>query len=113
MVDEVKKIEFKSPWTMIQFEDVDMWINLVKNALKPSDPLFKKDIYVSGRHEYNKLLLVDNDTDDNYAIVSVGFNQNSQKYICSTVELISSTKELANKLQHDYEVELKQLLNDD
>ncbi len=64
-------IEFKYPWTMMPLENAGEWIEMVKDSLQPSDPLFGKDIFVSGRHESNRLLLVDNDTDDNYAIVSI------------------------------------------
>ncbi len=102
-------IEFKYPWTMVPFEFSDEWIEIIKNSLKSTDPLFKKDIFVSGRHEFEKSLLIENDTDDNYAIVSINKKIGSQEYICTTKELFSSRQEYANKLQKDHEVALKEI----
>lgn len=83
-------------------EKAGEWIEMVKDSLQPSDPLFGKNIFVSGRHESNRLLLVDNDTDNNYAIVSIRMDSITNSFSCATVELIFSREELANKLQHDH-----------
>ncbi len=48
----------------VNFDDLEM-------ALGSLDPLYGKQIYVSGIHESKKLLLVDNDTDESYGIVSI------------------------------------------
>lgn len=103
MVSEPIKIEFKDPWRMIPLENAGEWIDQVRNSLKPSDPLYGKDIFVSGRHETKQLLLIDNDTDDDYAIVSFDIDSRSKDITCNTVETISSRLELANKLLHDHE----------
>jgi hypothetical protein len=50
MKDEKIIIEFKYPWTMMPLENAEEWINAVKESLTEDDPLFKKEIYVSGRH---------------------------------------------------------------
>jgi hypothetical protein len=102
-------IEFKYPWTMMPLEHSSEWIEIVKKSLEPTDPLFKKDIFVSGRHEFKKLLLIENDTDNNYAIVSIKMESSSRKYISSTISLYSSRQEFANKLQQDYEVAIKEI----
>ena len=71
MKEEKIIIEFKYPRTMMPLGNAEEWIHAVKGALTKDDPLFKKEIFVSGRHEYEQLLLVENDTDENYAIVFV------------------------------------------
>ncbi|MBL3527065.1 MAG: hypothetical protein JMN27_17615 [gamma proteobacterium endosymbiont of Lamellibrachia anaximandri] len=101
------RIEFKYPWTMTYLEDAGKWIDTVKNSLQPSDPLFEKEIFVSGRHEVEKLLLVDNDTDGTYAIVGVKYNSKSRKSVCHTVEVILTSEELANRLEKDHHVATK------
>ena len=88
---------------MMPLENSGDWIEIVKTSLQPSDPLFGKDIFVSGRHEFKNLLLVDNDTDDSYAIISIKIDSNARSVNCATVEVISSIEELAKKLQHDHE----------
>ena len=89
-------------------ENVDDWIELVKNSLDSSDPLFEKEIYVSGVHESKTLLIVDNDTDNNFAIVSVERKKNSKDCTCLTVELIHSIEKLATKIEQDHKQWLKQ-----
>ena len=106
MTIEPIKIEIKYPWKMMPLENAGEWIDLVKNSLDSSDLLFGKDIFVSGLHEFKKLLLVENDTNDNYAIVSIEKNSSSQGYTCATVELLSSRRKLAEKLQQDHELAL-------
>ncbi len=83
-------------------ESVEEWINFVKGSLKENDPLFKKDIFVSGRHEYKKLLLVENDSDNNHAIVSVTHDKKTSRLICKTIELIKSRSALAKRLRNDH-----------
>ncbi len=103
MIVEPIKIEFKYPWIMLPLEKSGEWIEMVKTSLQPLDPLFGKDIFLSGRHEFKNLLLVDNDTDDSYAIISIKIDSSTRSYNCATVEVISSREELAKKLQHDHE----------
>lgn len=78
------KIEFKYPWTMTPLENAGEWIEMVKSSLQPSDPLFGKDIFVSGRHDFKNLHLVDNDTDGSYAIISMQINSSKRPYDCTT-----------------------------
>ena len=93
---------------MMPLECADEWIEAVKKGLKPGDPLYDKDIFVSGRHETNQLLLIENDTDNNYAIVAIVFNEATQLFDCSTVDLLQSRIELANKLHQDHENSINQ-----
>ena len=85
------------------------WIDFLKNSLPKSDPLFGKDVFVSGRHGTKHLLLVDNDTDESYAIVSIEADPNTRTYSCATVQLICSRAELARQLQQDHKEALSQL----
>jgi hypothetical protein len=101
MKEEKIKIEFKYPWTMIPLENTEEWINALKGSLTENDPLFKKEIFVSGRHEYEQLLLVENDSDDNYAIVSVRYDMKADKLICKTIEVIESRYALKERLKND------------
>jgi hypothetical protein len=71
MKDDKIILQFKYPWTIIPLENEEELINTVKWALTEDDPLFKKEIFVSCRHEYEQLLLVENDLDDNYEISSM------------------------------------------
>jgi hypothetical protein len=109
MVAENITIEFKFPWAMMPLESSGEWIDLLKSALPKSDPLFGKDIFVSGCHETKQLLLVDNDTDESYAIVSIEADPNTRTYRCATVQVICSSTELARRLQQDHKEALSQL----
>ncbi len=66
MKDEKIKLVFKYPWTMIPHENADEWINVVKGLLNEDDPLFRKEIFVSGGDEYEQLLIAENELEDNY-----------------------------------------------
>ena len=86
---------------MMWSENAGGWIELVEKSLGSSDPLYGKQIYVSGIHESKKILLVDNDTDNNYAIVSVEKKKN--RYVCETIEMILSIEALSEKMKEDNE----------
>ena len=101
MNEENITIEFKYPWTMLPLENADEWITAVKNSLRPNEPLYRKEIFVSGRHEYEQLMLVENDTDGNYAIVSVEYGKANTSITCKTVVIFDSRKALAEKLRND------------
>ena len=55
-----------------------------------------------GRHEYEQLLLVENDTDDNYAIISVMHDRKANRLICRTIEVIESSFALKERLSNDH-----------
>jgi uncharacterized Fe-S cluster-containing protein len=103
MKEEKIIIEFKYPWTMMPLENAEEWINAVKGSLTEDDPLYKKEIFVSGRHEYEQLLLVENDSDDNYAIVSVMYDRKADKLICKTIEVVKSVYALKERLENDHQ----------
>ncbi|PIP81077.1 MAG: hypothetical protein COW84_01660 [Gammaproteobacteria bacterium CG22_combo_CG10-13_8_21_14_all_40_8] len=79
------------------------WIELVKSSLDSSDPLYGKKIFVSGIHESKMFVLVDNDSDNSYAIVSIEPKLNKQSISCATVEQIFSRENLALKLKQEHE----------
>lgn len=88
---------------MIPLENAREWVNAVKVSLTEDDPLFNKDFFVSGRHEYEQLLLVENDSDDNYAIVSVMHDRKANRLIYHTIEVIKSRSSLAERLRNDHQ----------
>ena len=84
-------------------ENADEWINFVRASINENDPLFKKKIFVSGRHEHEKLLLVENDSDNNHAIVSIMHDKKTDRLICKTIEVIKSRSALAERLKADHQ----------
>jgi len=86
--------------------NVDEWISLISSSLDSSDPLYGKKIFVSCIHESKRYLLIENDSDDSYAIVSI--ERKKQALNCSTVEQFFSSRDLATKLTQDHEQWLKQ-----
>lgn len=97
-----EKVEFRWPWTLMPFESADGWIEEVKNGLRVNDPLYGKDIFVSGRKEGENLILVDNDTDGTYAIVRFEAAPGGLALKFSTIEILKTSKELAIKLKKDH-----------
>ena len=112
MSDQKVILEFKYPWAMMPLENADEWINAVAESLEKTDPLYGKQIFVSGRHECENLLLVDNDTDNNYAVVSFGVNEKTKKMNCKTIEIIFTRKSLAEKLRNDHDRTVKKSKSD-
>ncbi|WP_200251170.1 hypothetical protein [Lamprobacter modestohalophilus] len=103
MSEENITIEFRYPWAMMPVGNSGYWIDAVKKSIKATDPLYEKDIFVSGRHETQNLILVDNDSDNTYAIMSyenIGFEG---AMVFKTIETIGSRTVLAERLQNDYE----------
>ena len=74
---------------------------MLNDSLKSSDPLFGKEIFVSGIHETKKFLLVENDTDGTFAIISI--SRSLKAFTCSTIKIISSRKEMVAKLKKDHD----------
>ena len=101
------KITFEEPWEMTYTENVDDWIKMVENSLKPSDPLHGKEIYVSGKHDHKPLLLVDNDTDNTYAIVKIINDSTKRGYYCKTIKDIKTREGLAEMLRYDHQEIIK------
>ena len=95
-------IEFKWPWTMLPLEIADEWIEEVKKGLLPEEPIYGKEIFVSGRREDKKLLLVANDTDGSYAIVNYEINKLRRRLKCTVIETLNTRKELSNRLKQDH-----------
>jgi hypothetical protein len=96
-----EKVEFHWPWTMIPLELVGEWIEEVKKGLEVDDPLYGKDIFVSGRKDGGNLLLVDNDSDGTYAIVQYARAMGSGGLKCSTIEILKTSEEVAIMLKQD------------
>ena len=100
-------IEYKYPWNMMPLEHSGGWIKMLNDSLKSSDPLFGKEIFVSGIHETRKFLLVENDTDGTFAIISI--SKSKKAFTCSTFEIISSREEMAAKLKSDHDEAISKL----
>ena len=101
------KITFEEPWEMTYTENADNWIKMVESSLKSSDPIYGKEIYVSGKHDSKPLLLVDNDTDDTYAIVEIVNDLSKRGYYCKTIKNIKTREELAEILRYDHQKVIK------
>jgi len=95
-------IEFNWPWTMIPLELVEEWIEEVKRGLDVNDPIYAKDIFVSGRNEREKLVLIENDSDDTYAIVKYSSARKSVGLKCSSIKILKTRAEVVIKLKQDY-----------
>ncbi|MCF7978452.1 MAG: hypothetical protein K9L82_10615 [Chromatiaceae bacterium] len=102
MSEENITIRFKYPWAMISVENSGYWIDAVKRSIKETDPIYGKDIFVSGRHETENLILVDNDSDKTYAIMSYETKGSEGAMVFNTIEIITSRAALAERLHNDY-----------
>ena len=92
-------------------ELADEWIEEVKKGLPKSDPLYGKDIFVSGRKEDDNLLLVDNDTDGTYAIVRFAVDMGGRRLKCSVIEILETRTDLVDKLRQDHITAVKNSTN--
>ena len=101
---------FLEPWDMMPLENVSDWIDVLKEFTGVSDPLYGKEIFVSGIHGSKTLLLIENETDDNYAIVSIEKNHKKKGFVFRTIEIINSEKELNTKIKIDHEKWLEQFV---
>ena len=70
-------IEFKWPWTMLPLSGADRWIAHIKEGIKSDNPLYGKKIFPSACCEDKKVILVDNDDDGTYAVLT--YENNSSK----------------------------------
>ena len=70
-------IEFKWPWTMLPLAGADTWIAHIQEGIKSDNPLYGKKIFPSGCREDKKVLLVENDDDGTYAVLT--YENNSSK----------------------------------
>jgi hypothetical protein len=101
-------LEFKYPWTTMPLENGDEWIDAVSKSLSETDPFYGKKIFVSGRHEFENLILADNDTDGNYAVMSFELRERPNSVECRTIEVLGSRQALAEKLLNDHQAAIKQ-----
>jgi len=97
-----ENIEFNWPWTMIPLELAGEWIEEVKKGLDVNDPVYGKDIFVSGRHECENLLLLDNDSDGTYAIVKYSKAKGRGRMKFSTIEMFKTRAEVIVKLKQNH-----------
>ena len=107
MNEDMVTLEYKYPWTMIPLESVDEWIAAISESVKESDYLYNKEIFVSGRNEVENLILVDNDTDDSYVLMSFEYTKSSHAPKFNTVEIYNSRGALAEKLKKDHQNAIK------
>src|SRR5665811_1397204 len=87
---------------MIPLELAGEWIEGVKKGLDVNDPIYGKDIFVSGRNESDNLLLVANDSDGTYAIVRYSKAMGSVRLKCSSIEIFKTSAQVAFKLKQDH-----------
>jgi len=98
-----ERVEFHWPWTMIPLELSGEWIEEVKKGLEVDDPLYGKDIFVSGRKDGDNVLLVENDSDGTYVIVryTKAIGRVGVKF--STIEIFKTSADMAKKLKQDHD----------
>ena len=104
MDDQLAPIEFRWPWTMLPLECADEWIEFIRGQIGPGHPLFGKTIFPSARREDENTILVENDDDDTYALLSFDRKMTVRRKKMPFAEVIASRSELAERLQHDHEV---------
>lgn len=103
MNDNSVVIEYKWPWTMIPFELVSEWIEMIKKGTSKAEPIYGKKIFPAARHEEKKLILVENDSDNTYAIISADRDRMGELKF-RVIESLATRTELANRL-NEYHVE--------
>lgn len=96
-------VEFKWPWTMLPMEAADEWIRIIESGTSRREPIYGKEIFPSARNEEQELILVDNDTDGTYEILSVQRNI-SGKLRFHVIETLATPRALAKRLD-EYRLE--------
>ncbi len=95
-------IEYKWPWTMLPLEVVDDYIKEVSIGLRSNESIYGKDIFVAARREDKNILLIENNTDQTYAIVEFEKDRRLIQLKCKVIDTIKTRKELSAKLYADH-----------
>jgi hypothetical protein len=104
MNDNLVQIQFRWPWTMLPLECADEWIEFIRGQIGPRHPLFGKAIFPSARRQDEDTVLVENDDDGTYVLLSFDRKVTVQGKRMPFTEVIQSRSELVQRLQHDHEV---------
>ncbi|NBC14660.1 MAG: hypothetical protein GVY09_15260 [Gammaproteobacteria bacterium] len=108
MTDDTITLQIKYPWTMMPLKNAGEWIDAISRSLQPTDPFYGKQLFVSALHELEPLLLVDNDTDGNYAIISYHTTGELGPAHFETVAVLNSRASVADRLREDHERAVRQ-----
>lgn len=92
-------INFKWPWAMLPLASADVWIEHIQAGLDTDNPLYGKKLFPSGYREDKKIILIENDDDGTYAVLTYKSN-NSTKF---SVEVIAETQQVIDLINRDHE----------
>ena len=98
------RIEFRWPWTMIPLENSDEWIDFIREQIGPGHPLFEKAIFPSARREDERTVLIENDDDGTYVVLSFDRKMTFRGKRMPFTKVIESRDELALYLARDSNV---------
>mgnify|MGYP006304690645 FL=1 len=110
MSEHSVQIEFTWPWTMLPLECADEWIEFIRAQIGPGHPLFEKAIFPSARREDEDTILVENDDDDTYVLLTFGRKMTIRRKRMPFTEVIDTRGELVQRLQHDHEVAMAEIM---
>ena len=94
---------------MLPLECADEWIDFIREQIGPGHPLFEKAIFPSARREDENTILVENDDDDTYVLLSFDRKMTIRRKRMPFTEVIDSRGDLAQRLQHDHEVAMAKI----
>ena len=109
MDDQSTQIEFRWPWTMMPLECADEWIEFIRAQIGPGHPLFGKAIFPSARREDEDTVLVENDDDGTYVLLSFDRKTSIRRKRMPFTETIQSPAELAQRLEHDHKLAMAKI----
>jgi len=102
MSDQLVPIEFRWPWTMIPLECADEWIEFIRGKIGKGHPLFGKAIFPSARRKDEDTVLVENDDDETYALLSFHRTMTIRRKRMPFTEVIQSRSNLVQRLEGDH-----------
>ena len=102
MSEQLVPIEFRWPWTMLPLECADEWIEFIRGKIGQGHPLFEKTIFPSARREDEDTVLVENDDDGTYALISFHRTMTIRRKRMPFTEVIQSRSELIQRLEGDH-----------
>jgi len=101
-------LEFKSPWTMIPTEYIDLCIAEIKNALPPDHPLQEHAIYPGIKWARRPIFIVDDDTTGER--IRMDFEQKKRwrktKFKVPAMQVLRDDSEVAAMIEHDHLAEV-------
>ena len=102
--------EVRWPWTMIPLDCVDGWIECLKDIIGPGHPLYRKKIFPEMRRDDGAdILLIKNDSDDNYVFLYRGKVKRYGTKRMPYAEIIDSWDEVIARLDKDHRLAMNDI----